>query len=205
MNIKNNQRAQNTQKKIKDVFVELLGSKGISQISVQEICRRAGVNRTTFYSHFEDVYDLLRKIEKEKEQAVYALFMDPETKALNRFTESNLEKLIEFVQANADFYRVYLNYGNTSLAMDRGIAASWEQHIAPVVSLLPHQSDMELWYRFEYFKSGFTGVIKKWLNTDCRESPAELTAILKKCLPVGTDEWLPVSNEAAPANPVGQA
>lgn len=192
MNTKNNQRAQGTQKKIKDVFIEFLGSKGMHQISVQEICRGANINRTTFYAHFEDVYALLRSIEKEKEQAIYALFMDSETKALKRFTESNLEGLLAFMLDNAHFYRVYLNDGNSSEAIDRGIAASWQQYIEPVVSQAPHQSDTELWYLFEYFKCGLTGIIKKWLNTGCQESPAELAAIIKKCVPVGTDEQMPI-------------
>lgn len=182
MNTKNNLRAQTTQRNIEGVFIELLGSGDISQITVQEICRRANVNRTTFYAHYEDVYALMHKIECAKDQEICQIFYEPETGAFDALTESKLERLLHFIFDNASFYRVYLNNGNTSDTIDRGIAASWKQYIEPTFSRQPHKTETELYYQFEYFKSGLIGVIKKWLNTNCQESPAELTAIMKNYL-----------------------
>lgn len=62
MNTRGNQRYIQTKEKIEAVFLELLKEKDISKISVSEICRLAGIHRTTFYGHFEDIYALMRSI-----------------------------------------------------------------------------------------------------------------------------------------------
>lgn len=42
-----------------EAFLELLGEKDFPYITVKEICSRAGVNRSTFYLHYETIEDLL--------------------------------------------------------------------------------------------------------------------------------------------------
>ncbi len=54
-------RIQRTQKAIVDAFYELLDEKAFSAITVIDICDRALINRGTFYTHFEDKYQLLDK------------------------------------------------------------------------------------------------------------------------------------------------
>ena len=58
-------RVKYTKKVIKDTFLSLLEDKDISNISVKELCDIADVNRGTFYRYYEDIYDLLKKIEEE--------------------------------------------------------------------------------------------------------------------------------------------
>lgn len=47
------QRVSKCRQDIKDAFVQLLRSKDPDRISVKELCARAGVNRSTFYQHYE--------------------------------------------------------------------------------------------------------------------------------------------------------
>ncbi len=47
---------------IHDAFFELLDEMGFSKITVSDICRRAQINRGTFYLHYEDKYALLKTI-----------------------------------------------------------------------------------------------------------------------------------------------
>ena len=65
MNIKDNKRKKESQEKIEKIFVELIQTKEINEISVTDICKKANLNRTTFYSNYIDIYDLSDKI-KEK-------------------------------------------------------------------------------------------------------------------------------------------
>ena len=41
-------------------LIELLEEKEFTKITVKDIVTRCGINRNTFYYHFEDIYDLLR-------------------------------------------------------------------------------------------------------------------------------------------------
>ena len=67
MNTKNNKRRRESVAKIEHVFVSLLQTKELSQITVSDICKKAGLNRTTFYANYLDIYDLADKIKEHLE------------------------------------------------------------------------------------------------------------------------------------------
>ena len=52
----------NTALLMDQALVELLKEKDFKYISVKEICAKAGVNRTTFYLHYETIADLLSSV-----------------------------------------------------------------------------------------------------------------------------------------------
>lgn len=60
----NDYRVRVTKMLIRKEFTELLKTKPVQSITVREICERTGINRSTFYNHYTDVYDLLEQIEK---------------------------------------------------------------------------------------------------------------------------------------------
>ena len=132
MNTQNNQRAQHTQKKIREVLLKKLSSKRIDQISVQEICREANIHRTTFYTHYNDIYDLMNNIENEMEDGITKLFLQSERGTYKEFTEKSLEMLIGYVRENSNFYRVYLNDFNYIRTFDKRLNDVWKQEIEPV-------------------------------------------------------------------------
>ncbi|WP_313132360.1 TetR/AcrR family transcriptional regulator [Anaerocolumna sp.] len=63
--LKMSRRTQYTRMVLQDSLIELMKEKSISKITIKELCEKADVNRTTFYAHYTDQYDLLRKIEDE--------------------------------------------------------------------------------------------------------------------------------------------
>lgn len=52
-------RVKRTRQMLEQAFMESIREKDFQAISVQDIAERAGVNRATFYAHFEDKYALL--------------------------------------------------------------------------------------------------------------------------------------------------
>ena len=63
--VKGNRRIIYTKKVIRDSLVELLQDKDIHQITVTDICKKADINRGTFYTHYKDAFDLLQSIEDD--------------------------------------------------------------------------------------------------------------------------------------------
>lgn len=51
-----------SKKRIEETFLLLLRKKPIERISVTELCEKAGINRSTFYAHYIDIYDLMEKV-----------------------------------------------------------------------------------------------------------------------------------------------
>ncbi|WP_429970831.1 TetR/AcrR family transcriptional regulator [Fructilactobacillus sp. Tb1] len=57
------QKINKTDKLIEDTLLSLMNEKPLAKISINQICNRAEINRSTFYRHFDDKYLVLEKIE----------------------------------------------------------------------------------------------------------------------------------------------
>ena len=75
MNTPNNARSILSKSKIKQALVGLLENNKLSDITIGSICEKAGINRTTFYSHFSDMSDLFKAFESELSEQLEKLFI----------------------------------------------------------------------------------------------------------------------------------
>ncbi len=55
-------RVRKTRELIKSTMIDLISEKGFDAVSVGDIAKRAMINRSTFYRHYSDKYDLVRNI-----------------------------------------------------------------------------------------------------------------------------------------------
>lgn len=62
---KQTQRTEETKRALKEAFCRLYVTKPINKISITEVCRIAGYNRSTFYQYYLDLDDILLEIENE--------------------------------------------------------------------------------------------------------------------------------------------
>ena len=58
-------RVAKTKKSIINAFLALRSKKAIEKITVKELCEAAEINKSTFYSHFQDIYDLSEFLETQ--------------------------------------------------------------------------------------------------------------------------------------------
>lgn len=58
-------RAQRTQKCITDAFLDLRKEKEIEKITIAELSAKAMINKTTFYKHYRDIFDLSEQLEDQ--------------------------------------------------------------------------------------------------------------------------------------------
>jgi AcrR family transcriptional regulator len=83
-------REKRTRQMLDQAFTQLLTEKGFEAITVQELTQRAGVNRATFYAHFEDKYDLLDySIRESFRQEIKSRLLDT-----CHFSPENVRRLI---------------------------------------------------------------------------------------------------------------
>lgn len=65
MSRKEDLRVRKTKKAIAEAFMALLAEKPIEEMTVNELCDRAGVRRTTFYKHYRDKLDYIASFAKD--------------------------------------------------------------------------------------------------------------------------------------------
>lgn len=71
-------RVERTRKNIYNAFIELRAKKSLEKITVKELAELAYINKATFYSHYQDIYDLSDKIEDEIIDSIVKAIPHPE-------------------------------------------------------------------------------------------------------------------------------
>ncbi|MDO4607564.1 MAG: TetR/AcrR family transcriptional regulator C-terminal domain-containing protein [Clostridia bacterium] len=166
MNTPNNKRRKQSLDKIHRVFIELLQTNALDKITVSQICKNTGLNRSTFYANFLDIYDLADKTRHILENEFSNLFAD-----YDYFNEqTGAEKMFEHIKENQIFYKTYFK-----LCYD-------SSHLISMYD--PRRAELELdskdiKYHIEFFRNGLNAIIKLWLENGCQESPTQMAEILK--------------------------
>lgn len=83
MNTHNNKRKKESIAQIEKVFINLIQNKELNEISVSEICKLAGLNRTTFYANYPDIYGLADSIRDKLENSLSELYQNESTQCFN--------------------------------------------------------------------------------------------------------------------------
>ena len=91
---KNESKYFSTAEKMDSALMEILKTKSFEYITVSEICKKAGVNRSTFYLHYENTRDLLEETIRNMTDNFISYFV-PDGKILPiNFEENQKEKLV---------------------------------------------------------------------------------------------------------------
>jgi AcrR family transcriptional regulator len=176
----NDLRVKRTHKLILDALIELTVQKGFSAVTVSDITKYAGINRATFYRHYEDKFDLLNKYA----QNVYEMLDTPLEAKPQKSSETNahqmhsrLVKIFEHVRDNAKFYRVMLGKNG-----DPVFAEKIRQYIQKrIVRSLPvdlQKDEMSIDLYVSYSSSASLGAVLWWLEHDMPYTSEEMTKIL---------------------------
>lgn len=114
-------RIVKTKKAIRKAFFELLRTKDINSITIKEIAELAEIDRKTFYSHYDAIYDLVDELEDEAVLLVaelvydidaYTIFTDPKQMCyvLETITENKAFSYLRylFIKGNADLLTKFI-------------------------------------------------------------------------------------------------
>lgn len=175
MNTKNNRRSRETDEAIIRAAFEamLMGGKQISKITVREICERAGVNRSTFYAHYMDVYDLFEKVELQM-----AEMCSERIRAAYGF-RSIMMGVFEFILEYKEFYQIYFSETNKISHLIGMMTLPFREQVKDLSTQdLGYGVKSEAAYHFRFFTAGVGALIGYWLDGNCAESPRELCDIL---------------------------
>lgn len=168
MNTKNNKRRRDSVAAIERAFVELLQEREFKEITVSDICKQTGLNRSTFYANYVDIYDLADKL-REKLEADFAAQFSANAQHAYAGTDGAL-RMFTHIYENQLFYKTYFKLGYD------------ESHQVMIYDAARAESDFHgehIDYHIEFFRAGLNAIIKRWMNGGCNESPEEMAAIIK--------------------------
>lgn len=158
-----------------EALVGLIVEKGYEKITVNEICKTAMINRSTFYRHFEDKQDLLLRNTDE------ILFeMAEKAKNPNAIVEDNdyseYVGFLNFVGNHQFFFKIMLGSGGMQLFTDRIYSYLYEvtnQRIREL-PLKFDESPVPLELLIHYVAGAHLSLIKWWVLNDLPCPPDQL-------------------------------
>lgn len=119
MDKKEDLRIVKTKKSLYDGLLMLMKDKSFEDIKVSDICRVALTNRSTFYDHFNDKYELLYALMKDLENALISkLKTNTNISSSKEFYMKMIELLFEHISENTEIYSSILKNNNNSVAND---------------------------------------------------------------------------------------
>lgn len=179
MNTKNNKRFKNTEIIMEACTLELMKKHNIEKITVKKVCEKAGVNRSTFYAHFSDIYDLFDKMEDTLSKELLSKF-DADSKI---FSIETLTIFLSHIKKHKYFYNIVLPT-RTDFPTDRGYDLLLNEVIRPLCAKSNITDENEILYYLISFQAGFTNILKEWVKNDCRQSEEKIAMIIKNCIPI---------------------
>lgn len=176
---KTDRRVLYTKMFLKESLLELMKEKPVNKITPTELCRKAEINRNTFYAHYYSTRDVLEEIEVEfSTQIIDSL--------RNRFSAENIDisqmlnEICRIIYEKRDFCKILLSENGDSAFFERIIMLGksviidgWRKE---GVNLSDDQMDMF----FFYVVIGSVALIRKWAASDMKNTPAEIAALIER-------------------------
>ena len=181
MNTKNNQRFRETELRMESSMLDIMKTTDFEKITVKKICEKAKVNRSTFYAHFTDIYDMLNKMEVELREEMLNSYSVDDDKNYQMFSEKSFIPFLSHIKKHKYFYRINLQT-RKNFPLKQGYEQLWSI-IEPLCEKSGITSEEEVMYYFVYFQAGFTMILKRWVDTDCQEDEFQLAEIIENCIP----------------------
>lgn len=183
-------RVIKTRRLIRDAFVKLVDEKGFKNITVNDISDKAMINRSTFYLHYTDKFDLLQKIVNEAIQNILCL-VEPQAHIVNGNPDyeiflNNLSCIMKAVERDAVLYKFILNDKEAL-----GITRKCENALLEKLNAsFPMQLSISRDLCLELITSIYVSTIRWWLNNEMKYSPLFLAEELVKFFKSGANGLL---------------
>ena len=172
-----NRRTFMTKRIIKESLVDMLKRKSMDKITVSALCEEADINRSTFYSHYSDVCDVLEEMKTEfiADYMPFAIEIDMKNHSIEK---ENFMKFFDCVKTQKEVLSVLVD--NTSIIND--VTQPMRKNIKNLYlsfwGKVPKSYEIYLDADATYITFGFFATVNRWLELGCTVDPTYLYDML---------------------------
>ena len=194
---KNESKYFNTAIKMDKALLSLLEKKDFEYITVKEICEEAGVNRSTFYLHYENTSDLLQETTRYVLDGFLSYFSFDKESITARFSERSPEELVfitpeyvipylTFIKENQRIFKTTLKeFGSMGFG---GVYNKMYRYIFdPILDRFGY-SEQARPYVMKFYLSGITAIVMEWIKNGCKDDINTISDIITYCVFTKKDE-----------------
>lgn len=180
---KSESKYQNTAILMDEALLLLLEKKEFEFITVKEICEKAGVNRSTFYLHYENVGDLLRETVELIGRRFYGSFEKKSYDAASSspeqsffITPDHLIPYLQFVRENRRIFSL-IHRKPELFNVNRTAEKMYREVFSPILDKFGVK-ESEKPYVFAFYTEGTLAIVMKWVERECREEIADIASTI---------------------------
>ncbi len=188
---KNESKYFNTAVKMNKALIDLLEKKDFEYITIKEICALAGVNRSTFYLHYENTSDLLKETTRYiidsflayfsvDQQSIASQFETCDLKDLIFITPEYLSPYLTFIKENQRIFKTSIKQFG-SMDFDSVYNKMFRYIFNPVLARF-HFPEKDRIYILKFYLVGITAIVMEWLENDCSEDINNIIRIIIDCV-----------------------
>ncbi len=172
-----------------EAFLEILSKKDFEYITVKEICEKAGVNRSTFYLHYETIDDLvyecneyiISKFTKSSSERLNQKDIESlPTSELHFITPKYLMPWLDFICKNKKLFKTYINKFST-LTGEKNNKLLFQNVLNPILERF-NVDEVTRAYMLKFYVEGVMAIVKFWVENDCREDKERICDIIIGCV-----------------------
>ena len=172
-------------------LLSLLEKKPFEYITVSELCKAAGVNRSTFYLHYENTSDVLKEASayildnfasyfSVDIESITSKYANCDLQELNFINEKYLHPYLSFIKDNQRLFFTVLS--QPTVFDSRAIFQRLFDNIFnPILDRFHYPRD-EQHYVMMFYLNGITAIISEWIKENCQKSIADVTSIIHYCI-----------------------
>ena len=175
---------------IDEAFLALLEDKDFDYLTVKEICQKAGVNRSTFYLHYDTTRDLLNESIEYLSHQLLAKYQTPRLTEQD-FAVGDLDKLLlytpQYTVPYLEFIKTNKRAFMTAVAKqelfdtERTFDQIFTRVLSPILSRYQVPTS-EQRYLVRFYMSGIHAIIIEWLKGGCTDAIDTMAALIVKII-----------------------
>lgn len=169
-----------TRRVLKESLLELLEMKPISKITVKELCNLADINRSTFYSHYKDVYDMVEQME---DHMVESVMKNINIKCIT--SEHQLEAFEaifnELKNSKDELRLVYLN-PESMKCFDRFFDRVYEFSAMLLREHFSELDESQIKHVYGFISRGCAQMVVSWIESGMKEKPRTMANLMSRAL-----------------------
>ncbi len=181
----------NTAKKMNLALISLLKTKSFEYITINEICKTAGVNRSTFYLHYENTYDLLEETTRyildnflsyftQEDKAISFNVQTCTLGELNFISDKYLTPYLSYIKDNKEIFEAAVN--NIKSFDFENVYKRMYIHIFDPILERFNYPENDRKYVMAYYLNGVTAITLEWIKNHCENSIEEISKIIRECI-----------------------
>ncbi len=160
--------SQVTKNALCDGLKTLLTRKTLDKITIKELTAHCGVNRQTFYYHFQDLYALLEYLLVREGERVLS-----DKRTCDNWEEGLLE-VFHYLKANKNLVEHAYRYMSRE-RLESTLYTHVQKLLKQVIDENLHDLDVSLedqLFIANFYKYAFVGIVLEWVKSNMKESPA---------------------------------